>query len=126
GVRAAAQAGDRAASVACLGWGGSSIEPHARRPEPLECRQGSFLGAAADRAGVRGEVRSYGRRPVSPRHGIPALATGQEAQGLPLRPARGHTRLRAGEGVRGRGLSFSATWWRLIRIRSLADERPRL
>ena len=43
--------------------GGSEIDPHARRPEPLERGQGSVVGAAADRARVRGEVRPHaGRR----------------------------------------------------------------
>src|SRR5437016_9332483 len=107
-----------------MGWGSGRVDPDAGRPEPLECRQGSLVGAAADRAGVRGEVRSYGGRPLPPPARILALAARQAAPRLPLRPARSHTRLRVGEGVRG--LSFSGTCCKLMRIRYQADERPRI
>ena len=39
----------------------------ARRPEPLERGQGSVVGAAADRARVRGQVRPHAGRSVPPR-----------------------------------------------------------
>ena len=51
--------------------------PHARRAEPLERRQGSVVGAAADRAGLRGQVRPSAGRPLSPRGDLPAVAAGQ-------------------------------------------------
>ena len=45
----------------------SEMHAHARRPEPLERGQGSLVGAAADRARVRGEVRPPAGRPLPPR-----------------------------------------------------------
>ena len=70
--------------------------------EPLERRQGSVVGAAAHRARVRGEVRPPAGRPLPPRGHLPALAAGQAAGRLPLRPARGHDSVRAREGLRRR------------------------
>ena len=50
-------------------------DAHARRPEPLERRQGSVVGAAADRARVRGEVRPHaGRRGSATRRSFSAGA----------------------------------------------------
>ena len=46
---------------------GREHDPDARRPEPLERGQGSVVGAAADRARVRGEVRPHAGRSVPPR-----------------------------------------------------------
>ena len=42
-------------------------EAHARRPEPLERRQRFVLGAAADRARLRGQVRPHAGRSLPPR-----------------------------------------------------------
>ena len=72
-------------------------DAHAGRAEPLERGQGPLVGAAAHRARVRGEVRPPAGRPLPARGRLPALAAGQAARGLPLRPARGH----AARGARG-------------------------
>jgi ATP dependent DNA ligase-like protein len=82
--------------------------PHARRPEPLERGERSLVGAAADRAGLRGEVRPPAGRSLSPRGSLPAMAAGQAAERLPLRSARGYEGVRAREGLR-RGESPSLT-----------------
>ena len=76
-------------------------DAHAGRPEPLERRQGPLVGAAADRARVRGEVRPPAGRSLPPRGGVPALAPRQAARRLPLRSARGHDRLTSSQKVFG-------------------------
>ena len=48
------------------------------------------------------KYRPHAGRPVPPRGDVPALARRQAAGRLPLRPARGHDRLRARKGVRRR------------------------
>ena len=60
------------------------------------------MGAAAHRARLRGEVRPPAGRPLPPRDALPALASGQAAGGVPLRPARGHDALRACRRFSGR------------------------
>src|SRR6185503_15042897 len=76
-------------------------DAHARRPEPVERRQGSVVGAVAHRAGVRGEVRPHAGSALPARCGVPAVATRQEADRLPLRSARGDDAVRARESIRG-------------------------
>ena len=104
-------AGDRAGAAARAGaWTGTRggrgrgrrrrDDAHARRAEPMERREGSVMGAAADRARVRGEVRPHAGRSLPPRRGLSTLAPGQAAGRLPLRSARGHDPLRAREGLR--------------------------
>src|SRR5438477_583288 len=56
--------------------------------EPLERGQGSLVGAAPGRTRMRSEVRPPAGQPVPPRGGLPAVAAGQAAPGLPLRSAR--------------------------------------
>ena len=93
GAGAAARGRARGASLARLGRAGRRRrDAHARRPEPLERGQGPVVGAAAHRARVRGEVRPPAGRPLPARGDLPALAARQAARGLPLRPARGHSR----------------------------------
>ena len=46
----------------------------ARRPEPMERRQGSVVGAAAGRTRLRGELRPHAGRPLPPRGDLPAVA----------------------------------------------------
>ena len=58
------------------------------------------VGAGADRARVRGQVRSPAGRSVPSRGGVPALARRPAAGRLPLRSAGGHGALRAREGLR--------------------------
>ena len=51
-------------------WAAAAGDGHdadARRPEPLERRQGPVVGAAAHRAGLRSEVRPPAGRPLPPR-----------------------------------------------------------
>ena len=103
GARAAARERARRSSVARVGRQaerGDESTRHAGRPEPLERGQGSVVGAAADRARLRGEVRPHAGAAVPPRGGLSALAARQAAERLPLRSARGHDSLRAREGVR--------------------------
>ena len=69
--------------------------------KPLDRRQGPVVGAAAHRARLRGQVRPPAGRSLPPRDALPALASRQAAEGLPLRSARGHDALRAEEGFRG-------------------------
>src|SRR2546428_4512337 len=88
--------------MARLGRRRCGIRAHARRTEPLERGQGPFLGALADRTRVRSEVRPSAGGPLPARGDLPALAARQAAEGMPLRPARGHETLRARERVRGR------------------------
>ena len=75
GARAAARARARRSPLARVGGShGRRQHAHARRPEPVERRQGSVVGAAADRARVRGEVRPYAGRPLPARGGVRAVA----------------------------------------------------
>ena len=62
---------------------------HARRRQSMERRQGSELGAVADRACRRGDVRSVAGRALPPRLAVRALATGPRARVVSLRPTRG-------------------------------------
>ena len=72
----------------------------ARRTEPLERRKGSLVGTAADRARLRGQVRSSAGRPLPSRRDVSPLARGPNPRRLPVRSARGHCRVRTGQGVR--------------------------
>ena len=72
----------------------------AGRPEPLECRQGSVVGAAAHRARMRSEVRPHAGRSLPACGDVSALARRQAAGRLPLRSARGHSGFRAFRGLR--------------------------
>ena len=65
----------------------------ARRAEPLECGQGSVLGTVADRARLRGQVRSHAGRSLSPRGALSVRRPDKPPSRLPLRPARGHDAL---------------------------------
>ena len=58
------------------------------RDVALEPRQGPVVGAAAHRARRRGRLRPPPGRSLPPRHDVQALAPGQAAGRLPLRPAR--------------------------------------
>ncbi len=91
----------RASSVARLGRSRCRDESHARRAEPLECREGSVVGAVAHRTGVRGEVRPHAGRPLPSRGHFSALAAGSTARRLPLRSAGGYDAVRAREGFWG-------------------------
>ena len=101
---------------------GDDDDSHARRPESLECGQGSFVGAAADRTRLRGQVRPSSGKPLSARGFLFAVAARQTAERLPLRPARSHDALTssrrfstsraAGADARGRG-------GRIVRIERL-------
>src|ERR1043166_4367058 len=84
-------------------WRDWAEAAHARRPEPLDRRQRPVVGAAADRARVRGQIRSSAGNAFSPCRDFSAMAPRQTARRLPLRSARGHERLRAAEGFRGGG-----------------------
>ena len=94
--------------------GGARHRANAGRAEPLERGQGSVVGARADRAGVR-RVKDDHMQGAGFRHATRSLtlATGQATERLPLRPARGHGRLRAREGV-----------WCRFTPRVLAEEHP--
>ena len=61
----------------------------AGRDLTLEPRQGPVVGAAATGARRRGGLRPPPGQPLPARHDVQALATGQAARGVPLRPARG-------------------------------------
>ena len=65
---------DGGPSLARVG-GERGRDAHAGGPEPVERRQGSVVGAAADRAGVRGEVRPHAGRPVPARGGVRTVAS---------------------------------------------------
>ncbi len=75
------------------------------RPEPLERRQGSQLGAAAARARGRGGLRPPPGRPIPPRHLVRSVATGPGPGVVHLRPARHARAHRAGGGLRDRRLT---------------------
>ena len=75
------------------------LEPHAGRAEPMERRQRLVVGAAENRARVRGEIRPHAGRSLPARRRLSALAAGQAAARLHLRPARGDDTVRAREGV---------------------------
>ena len=128
GARAAAQGRVRSPPMARMGAGrGERNAAHARRAEPLERGQGPFLGAAAHRARVRGEVRPPAGRPVPARGDLPALAPGQAARDCRYDQLEVHQRLRARKGLRGgfligvqgflRRAQFSGTCCRLMRMR---------
>ena len=78
----------------------------AGRDLALEPRQGPVVGAAAHGARRGGRLRPPPGRPVPARDDVQALAPGQAARGLPLRPARGERALPAGEHLRDRGLRW--------------------
>ncbi len=101
GGGAGAAAGRRALrpSLARVGRSAGGVGAHAGRPEPLEPEQGPLVGAAADRARVRGEVRPPAAGPLPPRGGLRAVAAGQAPGRLPLRPARGDAARRAGRDL---------------------------
>ena len=86
GFTSAIPADERAALTARLE---ALIEPpgftgeRAGRAEPLEHRALGRLGAAAARAGRRGALRPRHRRPLPPRHQVPALASRQGARAMP-------------------------------------------
>src|SRR4051812_46819913 len=82
---------------------------HAGRPEPLERGEGSVLGAASGRAGLRGQVRPPARRPLPPCDDVPAMEAGQEPGGVSVRPAGGHDAVRAAESIRWRS-SWVSFW----------------
>ena len=74
---------------------GRRLRPAApRRDLALEPRQGPLLGAAPRGARGRGRLRPPPGRPVPARDDVQALAAGQGAGRLPLRPARGDGGLR--------------------------------
>ena len=54
----------------------------------------------AHRTRRRGRLRPPPGRPVPPRHDVQALAPGQAAGGVPLRPARGERAVPAGQHLR--------------------------
>ena len=58
------------------------------------------LGGAAARARVRSEIRPPAGRSLPPCRRVPALAPGQAAAGLPLRPAGSDDAVRAGKCLR--------------------------
>ena len=88
-------------SLARLGQRRRRREPHARRAEPLERRQGPVLGGAAARARLRSEIRPSAGRSLPPCRRVRALAPGQGAAGLPLRPARSDDAFRVVGGFFG-------------------------
>src|SRR5207249_6675677 len=75
------------------------VGANAGRPEPVEPGQGPLLGALADRARMRGEVRPPAGGPLPPRGGLRAVAAGQAPRRLPLRSARAHPARRAGRDL---------------------------
>ena len=86
----------RGPSVAGVGRRGRRLGADAGRGQPVEPGEGSLLGAGPDRARVRGRVRPPAGRPLPARRDLRALAAGQVARGVPVRPARGHPARRAG------------------------------
>src|SRR5207253_6273374 len=91
-ARAAARRGGGCASLAGVG-AVDGRSTHARRLLALEPWQGSLLGTAANRARLRGGVRSPAGRSLPPRDDFPAVAAGQTTCGMSLRPDRKSTRL---------------------------------
>ena len=102
GARAAARGRARRPPVARVGRVGDGRRRRGVRPAPARCDvalepwQGPVVGAAPRRARRRGRVRPPPGRPVPARHDVQALAPGQAAGGLPLRPARRERAVRAG------------------------------
>ena len=96
--------------------GGRRVRPAtARRDVALEPRQGPLVGAAPRRARRRGRLRPPPGRPVPARHDVQALAPGQAAGRLPLRPARGDGAVRAGADLRRpsrRADRQWMSWWK--------------
>ena len=96
-------------SVARMGRVGRLGRRRGVRPAPagrdvaLEPRQGPVVGAAARGTRRRGRLRPPPGRPVPPRDDVQALAAGQAARGVPLRPARGDRAVPAGPHLRRRG-----------------------
>ena len=74
------QRAGRASLARVGGLGRRRPGAHAWRPEPLERGQGSLVGTAAHRAGLRGEVRPPAGLALPPCHGVPALAPRQAAR----------------------------------------------
>ena len=89
------------AEWAGYGRGGRIRSANAGRHVPLEPRQGPVVGAAPRRARRRGRVRPSPGRSLPPRDDVQALAPGQAAGRLPLRPARGDRALRDRPDLRG-------------------------
>ena len=81
----------------------------------LERAEGSVVGAAATRAGLRGDVHAADQRSVPPQRAVPALATRPGTAELPLRPARGGR-------AHGAGGAPASGWVR--RWRSAPSRRP--
>ena len=79
GAGAAARTRARGSPVAGMGGSTGRDDAYARRPEPLERRQGPVMGAAAHRARLRSEVRPHAGHAVPPRGRLPALARRQAA-----------------------------------------------
>ncbi len=106
GAGAAARERARGPSVARVGRVGDDRRRRRLRPAPagrhlaLEPRQGPVVGAAAHGARRRGRLRPPPGRPVPARDDVQALAPGQAAGGLPLRPARGDRAVPAGQHLR--------------------------
>jgi ATP-dependent DNA ligase len=88
-ARAAARECAGGSSVAGMGaGGGGQPRPDAGRPEPVERRQGSLMGAPARGTRLRGTVRPPSGRSLPPRGELPALAPRQAATRLSLRSTR--------------------------------------
>ena len=104
GARADPEAADRAPRLHRQG---------PRRPQPLEPRPLDRVGAAAPRPRLRGALRPLLRRPLPPRHQVPALAAGQAARAVHLRAgaAAGGPR-----GSRRPGARLAAGYW--VRLKS--------
>ena len=108
GAGAAARERARGPSVARDGPSGRAGDSRGVRPAApgrhvaLEPRQGPVVGAAPRRARRRGRLRPPPGRPLPPRDHVQALAPGQAAERLPLRPARGDRALPAGPDLRRR------------------------
>src|SRR5688500_11689114 len=62
------------------------------------------MGAAANRARVRGQIRPPAGRSVPSCGRLSPMASRQAATRVPLRSARGHHTIRAREGVRRRAV----------------------
>ena len=90
GFTSAIPAADKAALTRRLRGADRAAGLHRRRAgraEPLEHRADRRMAAAAARAGRRGPLRPCHRRPLPPRHQIPALAARQGARAMPDGPA---------------------------------------
>ena len=75
GARAPSQERDEGSPVAGMGGcRGTRDDPHARRTESLERRQGPVMGTAEDRARLRGQVRPHAGGPLPSRGHLPSLA----------------------------------------------------